>query len=68
MESVASDAAVAGIFDRLTHGLNEGGIGIGILNAYAPGAGVQELTAVCQLAAAQSDFHFQPDLDHLRQR
>ena len=28
-------------------------IGIGILNAYAPGAGVQELTAVCQLAAAR---------------
>ncbi|WP_204268623.1 hypothetical protein, partial [Enterobacter hormaechei] len=29
-------------------------IGIGILNAYAPGAGVQELTAVCQLAAAEN--------------
>jgi N-acyl-D-glutamate deacylase len=42
---------VAGILDRLANGLNEGGIGIGILNAYAPGAGVQELTAVCQLAA-----------------
>jgi N-acyl-D-glutamate deacylase len=42
-----------GILERLSNGLNEGGIGIGILNAYAPGAGVQELTAVCQLAAAQ---------------
>jgi hypothetical protein len=47
--NVASDTEVAGILDRLANGLNEGGIGIGILNAYAPGAGVQELTAVCQL-------------------
>jgi len=54
IENVASEAEVAGILDRLAHGLDEGGIGIGILNAYAPGAGVQELTAVCQLAAAQN--------------
>lgn len=52
IENVADDTEVAGILDRLTNGLNEGGIGI--LNAYAPGAGVQELTAVCQLAAAQN--------------
>src|SRR5258707_189556 len=52
IDTVASDTEVAGILDRLANGLNEGGIGIGILNAYAPGAGVQELTAVCQLAAA----------------
>ena len=51
IENVASDAEVAGILERLAGGLDEGGIGIGILNAYAPGAGVQELTAVCQLAA-----------------
>src|SRR3954464_1142235 len=44
MENVADDAEVATILDRLEGGLNEGGIGIGILNAYAPGAGVQELT------------------------
>jgi N-acyl-D-glutamate deacylase len=54
MDNVASDTEVAGILDRLATGLNEGGIGIGILNAYAPGAGVQELTAVCQLAAARN--------------
>src|SRR5580692_9169197 len=54
VENVASDAEVAGVLDRLAQGLNEGGIGIGILNAYAPGAGVQELTAVCQLAKAQN--------------
>jgi hypothetical protein len=54
VENVASEAEVAGVLDCLTQGLNEGGIGIGILNAYAPGAGVQELTAVCQLAAAHA--------------
>jgi N-acyl-D-glutamate deacylase len=52
---------VAGILDRLVNGLNEGGIGIGILNAYAPGAGVQELTAVCQLAKA----HEVPTFTHV---
>ncbi len=51
VDNVASDVEVGGILDRLARGLDEGGIGIGILNAYAPGAGVQELTAVCQLAA-----------------
>ncbi len=50
VENVASDEEVTGILDRLARGLDEGAIGIGILNAYAPGAGVQELTAVCQLA------------------
>ncbi len=53
IENVATEPEVAGIIDSLTRGLEEGGIGIGILNAYAPGAGVQELTAVCQLAATQ---------------
>ena len=61
IENVASDTEVAGILDRLASGLNEGGIGIGILNAYAPGAGVQELTAVCQLAAA----HDVPTFTHV---
>src|SRR6201995_2960781 len=61
VENVASEAEVAGVLDRLAQGLNEGGIGIGILNAYAPGAGVQELTAVCQLAAA----HDVPTFTHV---
>ena len=61
VENVASDTEVAGILDRLTQGLNEGGIGNGILNAYAPGAGVQELTAVCQLAAT----HAVPTFTHV---
>ena len=61
VENVASETEVKGILDRLTQGLNEGGIGIGILNVYAPGAGVQELTAVCQLAAA----HAVPTFTHV---
>src|SRR6195952_5184955 len=61
VENVASEAEVAGILERLGRGLDEGGIGIGILNAYAPGAGVQELTAVCQLAAA----HNVPTFTHI---
>ncbi len=61
VENVATDQEVAGILGRLEHGLNEGGIGIGILNAYAPGAGVQELTAVCQLAYA----HGVPTFTHV---
>ena len=32
-------------------GLNQGAIGIGIPNGYAPGAGVKELTRICDLAA-----------------
>jgi N-acyl-D-glutamate deacylase len=61
VENVATEAEIAGILDRLGRGLQEGGIGIGILNAYAPGAGVQELTAVCQLAAA----HGVPTFTHV---
>jgi cytosine/adenosine deaminase-related metal-dependent hydrolase len=61
VENVANEAEVAGILDRLARGLDEGGIGIGILNAYAPGAGVQELTAICQLAKA----HEVPTFTHI---
>ncbi len=50
VNNVASETELGGILERIERGLNEGGIGIGILNAYAPGAGVQELTAVCQMA------------------
>ena len=52
VDNVATEAEQRGILDRLQRGLDDGGIGIGILNAYAPGAGVQELTSVCELAAA----------------
>ncbi len=61
MENVSTAEEQQGILDRIAAGLEEGGIGIGILNAYAPGAGVQELTAVCQLAAA----HGVPTFTHI---
>jgi N-acyl-D-glutamate deacylase len=61
VDNVASEPEIANILDRLAAGLDDGGIGIGILNAYAPGAGVQELTAVCQLAAA----HGVPTFTHV---
>lgn len=54
MDNIATEKEVAGILERIAQGLDEGGIGVGILNAYAPGAGVQELTALCQLAAAKA--------------
>lgn len=50
MENVAGDEELADILTRLELGLKEGALGVGILNGYAPGAGVQEMTAVCQLA------------------
>jgi N-acyl-D-glutamate deacylase len=61
MDNVATEVELSGILERIAQGLDEGGIGIGILNAYAPGAGVQELTAVCQLAAA----HQVPTFTHV---
>jgi N-acyl-D-glutamate deacylase len=50
-DDIATDAEVAAILDLLRQGLDEGGIGIGLLNAYAPGSGVKEMTEVCALAA-----------------
>jgi N-acyl-D-aspartate/D-glutamate deacylase len=61
VDNVATDPEVSTILDHLARGLDEGGIGIGILNAYAPGAGVQELTAVCELAVA----HGVPTFTHV---
>ena len=53
-ENVSTPEEQEGILERIKAGLDEGGIGVGILNAYAPGAGVQELTALCQLCAAEN--------------
>lgn len=50
-DEIATDEEVAAIVAMLRQGLDEGGIGIGVLNAYAPGSGVKEMTAVCELAA-----------------
>ncbi len=50
-DGVASDEEVAAICSWLREGIAEGAIGIGLLNAYAPGAGVKEMTEVCLVAA-----------------
>lgn len=47
----ATNAGQTGeIIAHLRRGLDEGAIGIGIPNGYAPGAGVKELSCVCDLA------------------
>lgn len=50
-DGVASDTEVEAITGWLRQGLDEGAIGIGLLNAYAPGSGVKEMTEVCAVAA-----------------
>lgn len=51
VHDVATDDQVAAITALIREGLADGAIGIGIPNAYASGAGVKEMVAVCQLAA-----------------
>jgi cytosine/adenosine deaminase-related metal-dependent hydrolase len=46
----ASPEVTAEIVDLVRQGLEEGGIGIGIPNGYAPGAGVKEMADICDLA------------------
>lgn len=50
--AVASAAETADIVERVRAGLDQGGLGIGFPNAYAPQAGVKEMSALCSLAAA----------------
>lgn len=47
----ASDAQAKGIVALTRQGIEEGGLGIGIPYAYAPGAGAKEMSLVCDLAA-----------------
>lgn len=51
VEETASPAETAEIVERVRQGLEQGGLGIGFPNAYAPGAGVKELSDLCSLAA-----------------
>ncbi|WP_043837992.1 amidohydrolase family protein [Muricoccus aerilatus] len=51
MDDVATDGEVAEVLRRVREGLDEGGIGIGLPSAYAPGTGVKEMSLVCSLAA-----------------
>lgn len=50
--AAAGDAQTKALVALTRQGLEEGAIGIGIPNGYAPGAGVKELTRICDLAAA----------------
>jgi len=51
VDAVATTAETTDILDRVRTGLDEGGIGIGFPNAYAPGTGVKEMSELCSLAA-----------------
>ncbi len=48
---VASDGELTDILARVQAGLDQGGIGVGFPNAYAPGSGVKEMSQLCSLAA-----------------
>lgn len=48
---IATADQVEAILSQVRAGIEDGGIGIGIPNAYASGAGVKEMTELCQLAA-----------------
>ncbi|MGA0593630.1 amidohydrolase family protein [Enterovirga sp. CN4-39] len=51
-DEVASPAETADIVARARAGLDQGGLGIGFPNAYAPGAGLKEISELCSLAAS----------------
>lgn len=61
VDAVATPSEAAGIVDHVRGGLDEGGIGIGLPNAYAPGTGVKEMSTLCSLAAA----HDVPTFTHI---
>lgn len=46
----ADEAATREIVAHVRQGLDEGAIGIGLPNGYAPGAGVKEMADICDLA------------------
>src|SRR5690606_1113823 len=49
--AVANARETEDIIARVRQGLDEGGLGIGFPNAYVPGAGVKEISALCSIAA-----------------
>ncbi len=52
VDEVASKAETAEIVERVRAGLEQGGLGIGFPNAYAPATGMKELAELCSLAAS----------------
>lgn len=59
----ATDAQAAAIVELTRLGVEEGGLGIGIPYAYAPGAGAKEMSLICDVAA-QTDT---PTYTHVAQ-
>lgn len=51
VDNVANEKQISEIMAQVEQGLKDGGIGIGVLYGYAPGAGTKELVALCNLAA-----------------
>jgi len=51
-DETANADEMSDIVARVRDGLRQGGLGIGFPNAYAPGAGVKEISELCSLAAA----------------
>jgi N-acyl-D-glutamate deacylase len=51
VNNVANDKQIGEIRALVEQGLKEGGLGLGFVYGYAPGAGTKEMTAMCQLAA-----------------
>ena len=51
VDAVATPAELEDIIARVRAGLEQGGIGIGFPNAYAPGSGAKEMSDLCSLAA-----------------
>ena len=50
-DTIAEDPELAEILARVQQGLDEGGLGVGVLLGYAPGSGRKEYFALNQLAA-----------------
>ena len=51
VNNVADERQIGEIRAMVEQGLNEGGLGIGFVYGYAPGAGTKEMVVLCQLAA-----------------
>lgn len=51
VDNVASPTELEEIVSRVQTGLEEGGLGVGFPNGYAPGTGMKELSELCELAA-----------------
>ncbi|ADO42650.1 amidohydrolase family protein [Ketogulonicigenium vulgare] len=60
-QSTAEGDEVTAIVDMVEAGIHEGALGIGVPNGYAPGSGVKEMVALCEMAGA----HGAPTFTHV---